>query len=156
MKHKRYEHGCIKTYEILNNYFINDISNIIISYFLPKKKRGKNSEKYLGYSKYNYVIAILGVYELCENVNNARPLVVGGILGDNYEIFKRGVELLNDDINKKNITSYCRALIIECKRDLKYSIYLENKNFYNNMKYYEYLEIRFKKIFTSFFANINL
>jgi hypothetical protein len=132
MNYKK-SHRCENTYDIVNKYFINDISNIIFLYFLPQKKTKKNYKnikKYFGYSKHSYVISILGIYELCEYIDNPRPLMVGGILGNNPEIFNLGIKLINErdtceyredmiqlcDVYK--IISFCEKIILEYDRDV--------------------------------------
>jgi hypothetical protein len=129
MKSKK-NHRCEKTYDIVNKYFINDISNIIFLYFLPpinKKKNYKNITKYYSYSKNDYVMSILGVYESCEYIITPRPLMVGGILGDNPEIFNLGLKLINtqnynknNKNNKNKIIILCKKLILEYNRDVDY------------------------------------
>jgi hypothetical protein len=113
-----------KTIKLLNNFFYDDICHIIIYYISPEKfKKYKIDE----FSKYSYIVSILGNYELCMNLPTPRPLIIGGIIGDNYEIYKLG---LKNTLDHHYNTMYFYNIIkriIEKDRDIQFIFEIEKQ-----------------------------
>jgi hypothetical protein len=163
MKLDRILYNSKKTIKLLNNFFYNDICNIIIYYISPKKFEKYEIE---GYSKYQYIVPILGNYELCVNMpsTKSRQFIIGGIIGNNYEIFKLGLKKkeesgefknFNTSIALKNIYLISDAfeLIITKDRDIKYILDIEKKI---SNKYVDYSKISETMLTVKKYSTLNI